>query len=294
MARIIDTHFHIWDFDLRKTFTKTDGSFDWPDESLPKIHRNILAAEAEEELIKSGVEAAIFVQCLNRSEEEVRWVEKMAEKHKVIKGIVGGLDLTQDPEELRKQIKSIPLLLGVRHILDFEQEDWLTREEVHKGLQVLMEEGKVFDCLVRPHILKHVATVAAKFPNLRMIVDHISKPYISKGTTVGLSGWKEDMAKAAEHKNVFCKLSGMVTEVDPDNHAVPWSAETFRPYAEHCIEVFGAERCMFGSDWPVCKLAGAEHGQVVQLMHDILEKRGEEEKQMIWRENAIKFYKIDL
>eukprot|EP00091_Calanus_sinicus_P004841 TRINITY_DN15203_c0_g1_i2.p1 TRINITY_DN15203_c0_g1~~TRINITY_DN15203_c0_g1_i2.p1 ORF type:complete len:147 (-),score=26.91 TRINITY_DN15203_c0_g1_i2:49-465(-) len=76
----------------------------------------------------------------------------------------------------------------MRHILDFEEEDWLTREEVHKGLQVVMEEGKVFDCLVRPPILKHVATVAAKFPNLRMIVDHISKPYISKGSTIGLSG----------------------------------------------------------------------------------------------------------
>ena len=115
------------------------------------------------ELVKSGVEAAIFVQCLNRSEEEVRWVEKMAEKHKVIKGIVGGLNLTQEPEELRKQIRSIPLLLGVRHILDFEEEeDWLTKEEVQKGLQVVMEEGKVFDCLVRPPILKHVATIGEK------------------------------------------------------------------------------------------------------------------------------------
>ena len=110
-------------------------------------------------MTKSGVEAAIFVQCLNRCMEEVKWVEKMAERHKVIKGIVGGLDLTQDPEELRKQLRSSPLLLGVRHIIDFEEEDWLAREEVHKGLQVVMEEGKVFDCLVRPPTLKHVATV---------------------------------------------------------------------------------------------------------------------------------------
>ena len=122
-----------------------------------QIHRNILADEAVAELVKSGVEAAIFVQCLNRCMDEVRWVEKLAEKHTVIKGIVGGLDLTQEPEELRKQLRSTPLLVGVRHILDCEEEDWLTREDVHRGLQVVMEEGKVFDCLVRPPILKHVA-----------------------------------------------------------------------------------------------------------------------------------------
>ena len=122
-----------------------------------QIHRNILADEAVAELVKSGVEAAIFVQCLNKCMDEVRWVEKLAEKHTVIKGIVGGLDLTQEPEELRKQLRSTPLLVGVRHILDCEEEDWLTREDVHRGLQVVMEEGKVFDCLVRPPILKHVA-----------------------------------------------------------------------------------------------------------------------------------------
>eukprot|EP00092_Neocalanus_flemingeri_P018406 GFUD01019920.1.p1 GENE.GFUD01019920.1~~GFUD01019920.1.p1 ORF type:complete len:295 (+),score=100.16 GFUD01019920.1:181-1065(+) len=294
MSGIVDTHFHIWDFDTRDTFTRTDGSFDWPDASLPKIHRNILAEEAEAELVKSGVEAAIFVQCLNRSMEEVRWVEKLAQKHKVIKGIVGGLDLTQDPEELRKQLRSSPLLVGVRHILDFEEENWLTRQEVHRGLQVVMEEGKVFDCLVRPPTLKHVATVASKFPSLRMIVDHISKPYISLGTTTGLAGWKEDMTRAAEQKNVFCKLSGLVTEADPENYATSWGPQTFRPYIEHCLQVFGADRCMFGSDWPVCKLAGAEHGQVVQLMQEILQQRGEEEKEMIWRKNAIRFYKLDM
>jgi len=294
MEGIVDTHFHIWDLQLRNTYKKTDGSFDWPDASLPKIHRNILAPEAEEELLGSGVKAAIFVQCLNSCVEEVRWVEKLAEKHKIIKGIVGGLDLTQDTEELRRQIRSFPLLLGVRHILDCEEEDWLTREDVHRGLQVVMEEGKVFDCLVRPPILKHVATVAAKFPNLRMIIDHISKPYISKGVDLGLSGWKEDMASAALHKNVFCKLSGMVTEVDPVNHAQAWGPHTFRPYVEHCLQVFGAERCMFGSDWPVCRLAGAEHSQVVQVLDQILEGRGDEVKNMIFKQNALKFYKLNV
>ena len=127
-----------------------------------------------------------------------------------------------------------------------------------------------------------------------MIVDHISKPYISKGTTMCLAGWKEDMTRAAQHSNVFCKLSGLVTEVDPDHHAIGWGTDTFRPYIEHCLAVFGADRCMFGSDWPVCKLAGAEHSQVVKLMQEILDHLGEEEKEMIWRKNAIKFYKLEI
>ena len=124
-----------------------------------QIHRNILAEEAVSEFSKSGVEAAIFVQCLNSCPEEVAWVEGLAAKYPVIKGIVGGLDLTQDPALLRSQIKSSRLLVGVRHILDVESEDWLLREDVHRDLQVLEEENLVFDCLVRPHILKHVPTI---------------------------------------------------------------------------------------------------------------------------------------
>ena len=112
-----------------------------------------------QEFKKSGVEAAIFVQCLNGSLEEIQWVENIASKHSIIKGIVGGLDLTQDPEILRQQIRRFPLLVGLRHILDFEDEDWLLRDDVQRGLQVVAEEGKVFDCLVRPNILKHVATI---------------------------------------------------------------------------------------------------------------------------------------
>ena len=122
-----------------------------------QIHRNILAEEAVSEFSKSGVEAAIFVQCLNSCPEEVAWVEGLA--YPVIKGIAGGLDLTQDPASIRSKIKSSRLLVGVRHILDVESEDWLLREDVHRGLQVLEEENLVFDCLVRPHILKHVPTI---------------------------------------------------------------------------------------------------------------------------------------
>jgi len=293
---IIDTHFHIWDLGLRTTYKKTDGSFDWPDSSLKKIFRNFTSSESAAEHAGCGVEAAIFVQCLNNCPEEINWVEEQAKEFRVIKGIVGGIDLTQDPEQIKCQIKSSNLLVGVRHILDVESEDWLLREDVHRGLTVLQEEDLVFDCLVRPPILKHVAVIASKFPRLKLIIDHISKPFMSRGEEGGLSGWKEDMSRAAEHPNVYCKLSGMVTEVDPENHQTPWGPQTFKPYVEHCLKVFGSDRCMFGSDWPVCKLAGAELKQVVNVLDDVLDlcQVDPKDKNKIFRENSIKFYKLQL
>jgi len=294
MERIVDSHFHIWDFSLRATYPKTDASFDWPDASLPVIHRNIQAPEAEEEMEKSGVEAAVFVQCLNSCPEEVAWVTSLAKKHKFIKGIVGGLDLTQDQEKLRAQIRAHgDLLVGVRHILDVEAQDWLLREDVAKGLSLLESEGKVFDCLVRPPTLKHVATIAKRFPNLKMVVDHIAKPLMSLGRA-GLQGWSEDMAAAASFPNVFCKLSGLVTEADPERQEKVWSAETFRSYTDLCLSLFGPDRCMFGSDWPVCKVARAEHSQVVDLLMELVSDLSKEEKEKIFYSNAIKFYNLKI
>jgi len=294
MNNIIDTHFHIWDLGLRLKYQKTDGSFDWPDESLSTIHRNILADEAAREFQKSKVEAAIFVQCLNGSQEEIKWVEDLSSSYPVIKGIVGGIDLSQDPDSIRGQVRDCKILVGVRHILDVVPQNWILREDVHRGLKILMEEDKVFDCLVRPPILKHVATIASKFPKLRLVIDHISKPYMSQGEEAGLQGWMEDMTAAAQFSNVYCKLSGLVTEVDPDQYQKSWTAETFRPYVSHCLKVFGTRRCMFGSDWPVCRLANAEHGRVVTLLDEILSlcNISDEEKVNIFRENALSIYKL--
>jgi len=294
MDKIVDSHFHIWDFSLRATYPKTDASFDWPDSSLPVIHRNIQAPEAEEEMVKSGVEAAVFVQCLNSCPEEVAWVASLAKKHKFIKGIVGGLDLTQDGDTLRAQIRAHgDLLVGVRHILDVEEQDWLLREDVAKGLSLLEEEGKVFDCLVRPPTLKHVAAIAKRFPNLKMVVDHIAKPLMSLGKD-GLQGWRDDMAAAASCPNVFCKLSGLVTEADPERQEKAWSAETFRPFTDLCLSLFNSDRCMFGSDWPVCKVARAEHKQVVDLLKELISHLSKEEGEKIFYYNAIKFYNLKI
>lgn len=295
--KILDTHFHLWDLELRRGYSRSDGSFDWPgcEACLRPIYRDILAPEAEQEMKKSGVEAAIFVQCLNRCPEEVSWVTSLAEQHPFIKGMVGGLDLEQEEEELKKQIKGMgDFLVGVRHIIDVEDVDWLLRAEVSRGLKVLAEEGKVFDCLVRPPTLGHVATIARQHPSLRLVVDHIAKPRMSLGREEGLVGWSEDLARVAACPNVYCKLSGLVTEADPDRYLTPWTAATFLPYTQLCLELFGPDRCMFGSDWPVCALAGASHTRVVRLLEELMSDLGEEEKQKIFYDNAVTFYNLKL
>jgi len=127
-----------------------------------------------------------------------------------------------------------------------------------------------------------------------MVIDHIAKPLMSLGPQEGLSGWSEDMALAASHPNVYCKLSGMVTEVNPDTHSTPWTADTFRPYTDLCLRLFGVDRCMFGSDWPVCRLAGAEHMEVVALLDELVSHLSSEEKEKIFYSNAVKFYSLKL
>jgi len=289
MEKIVDSHFHIWDLSLRATYPKTDASFDWPNSSSPVIHRNIQATEAEEEMVKSGVEAAVFVQCLNSCPGEVAWVASLAQKHKFIKGILGGLDLTQDGDTLRAQIRTHGnLLVGVRHMIDLEEQDWLLREDVAQGLSLLEDEGKVFDCLVKPSTLKHVATIARRFPKLKLVVGSMAKPNMSLGQEWdGLQTWRDDMAAAASCPNVFCKLSGLVPQ--PNG-----SVETFKPYIDLCLSLFGPDRCMFGSSWPVCKVAGAEHKQVVDLLKELVTHLSKEESEKIFYSNAIKCYNLKI
>ncbi|KAL3871781.1 hypothetical protein ACJMK2_039758 [Sinanodonta woodiana] len=276
----VDTHFHIWDLQKFK--------YPWPTPDMA-IYRNyspeILWSEMQETPLRYG----IFVQCLNRSTNEAKWVIEQASKYPFIKGIVAGLDL--EDLQIHREIDEIrslsPLVKGVRHILDEEADDWICRDDVGRGLAVLQEKGLTYDLLVRPHHLKYIPEVIQKYPKLNFVVDHIAKPFIKDKV---FDGWKEDMRNIAMFPNVFCKLSGMVTEADWYN----WKTEDFKQYVDHIIKIFSPERCMFGSDWPVCSLANSTLKQVFQLMERLLSSCSEQDRQKIFRTNAIKFYNLDL
>ena len=239
----IDAHQHFWDL----------NRFQYPWMSLGEspLRRNYLPQQLEPILKRNRFEGSVVVQA-NTILDETRWLLELASEHEFIRGVVGWVDLT-GPRVGRAldEFQRHPKFKGIRHLVHDEPDvNWLLREDVIAGLRELSRRGIPYDLLLRPQHLKIVPGVAEKVPGLRMVVDHIAKPPIASGR---MDGWAEDMAAAAKIPNVYCKLSGMITEAD----ARAWKAEHLRPYVTHVLRLFGPERLMFGSDWPVCTLAGS-------------------------------------
>jgi L-fuconolactonase len=215
------------------------------------LRRNYLPQQLEPILKRNRFDGSVVVQA-NTILDETRWLLELASQYEFIRGVVGWVDLT-DPRlgTALDEFQGHPKFKGVRHLVHDEPDlNWLLREDVIAGLRELSRRGIPYDLLVRPQHLKIVPGVAEKIPGLRMVIDHIAKPPIASGR---LDGWAEDIATVAKIPNVYCKLSGMITEADPRG----WKAEHLRPYVAHVLNVFGPERLMFGSDWPVCTLAGS-------------------------------------
>jgi len=211
----------------------------------------------------------------------------LASEHEFIRGVVGWVDLT-DPrlgaalDEFQRHAK----FKGVRHLVHDEPDvNWLLREDVITGLRELARRGIPYDLLLRPQHLKIVPGVAERVPGLRMVVDHIAKPPIAAGR---MDGWAEDMASVAKIPNVFCKLSGMITEADPHG----WKAEHLRPYVAHVLNIFGPERLMFGSDWPVCTLAGTWK-EVLAAFTQCIGPQSVEVREKLLGGTAAAFYRLE-
>ncbi|CAG2212622.1 L-fucono-1,5-lactonase-like [Mytilus edulis] len=276
----VDTHFHIWELDR--------FDYSWPTKDDKTLFKNFQIEELEEAVKATPVKYAVFVQCLNNKPEEAKWVMELAKNHSIIKGVVAGLDLTSsDLPKVLDDMQQNQLFKGCRHILDFEDEKWITREDVFQGLKVLEDRGLTFDLLLRPHLLKYIPDLIRRLPKLKFVVDHIAKPYAKDGK---MSPWKEEIASIAEFPNVWCKISGLVNEGDLIN----WKKEDFQPYVDHVIRCFGIDRCMYGSDWPVCSQAGCKYVDVYSLLNDLLPSLSDEDKEKMFKENGRKFYSLQL
>ena len=214
------------------------------------LRRNYLPRDLEPILDANRFDGSVVVQA-NVVIEESHWLLELAAQHEFIRGVVGWVDLT-DPrvgatlDEFERHAK----FKGVRHLVHDEPDvNWLIREDVLRGLGELARRGIPYDLLLRPPHLPLVPRVAERVPELHMVIDHIAKPLVAAQR---MDGWAEDMEAAAKIPQVYCKLSGMITEDDPQG----WKAEHLRPYVQHVFSLFGPDRLMFGSDWPVCTLAG--------------------------------------
>jgi L-fuconolactonase len=222
-------------------------------------------------------------------EETVEFLATAAGSDGLISGVVGWLDLTAPvPADLAHldRLRGVPgghLLVGIRHQVEGEPDpDWLRRDDVRAGLRAVGAAGLAYDLLVRAPQRPAAHAVAEQLPDVRFVLDHAGKPGIATGEWDGWAAWIRDLARLP---NVVCKLSGLITEADWNS----WSAGTIRPYAEHVLGCFGPDRVLFGSDWPVCELAGT-YVEVLELAESLLAGLSEDERANVMGGNAVRVY----
>ncbi len=278
---IIDAHQHFW---------QLSQPFDYGWLSRPQhapINRDYLPHDLLPRLQSSGVDGSIFVQTQHDLAEN-RWVLGLADQHDFIVGVVGWVDLSSEGcERQLQEFLSHPKFCGIRHVTQDEpDENFIIRPDVVRGLRVLQRHGVPFDLLFYVQHLRHAETLGRQLPDLPMVIDHLSKPQIRLGR---IDEWAADLRRAAECDNIYCKLSGLVTEADWQG----WTVSDLRPYVETAIEAFGVERCMFGTDWPVCELA-AEYSEVVAALRELTSELSVSERERIFGGTAIQFYGLPL
>ncbi len=273
----IDAHQHFWDLD------RFEYSWMPPGESV--LRQTFLPDRLERILTRNRFEGSVLVQA-NTLLDETRWLLDLAESNEFIRAVVGWVDLT-DPKlgEALDELQKRPKFKGVRHPVQDEPDDnWLMRADVLAGLAELARRGLPYDLLVRPQHLPLIPRIAERVPDLRMVIDHIAKPLIAAQV---MEPWARDIEAAAALPQVYCKLSGMITEADPKG----WKAEHLRPYVSHVFGIFGADRLMFGSDWPVCMPAGTWKEAMAAFTQSIGAQRIEIREKLLG-ETAREFYRI--
>jgi len=273
---IIDSHQHFWKYDpVRDT---------WIDTSMDSIRKDFLPKDLLPILKSNKIDGCIAVQA-DQSETETEFLLQCAEKNPFIKGVVGWVDLTANNlEERLEYYASNPLFKGVRHIVQAENDDYLLRDDVQNGIGKLLKYDLAYDILVFPNQLPSAIAIVEAFPNQKFILDHIAKPTISKAIK---KIWVHNIKQLSTHKNVYCKLSGMVTETIN----FKFKEDDFKPYIDVIFKAFGPDRIMFGSDWPVCLLA-ANYDKVLKIVNDYLENQSIGVKNNILGKNAIKIYNL--
>jgi L-fuconolactonase len=279
MPEIIDAHQHFWQLSLPFNHAWLDVPQHAP------IRRDFLPADLKPHLSAAGVQKTIFVQ-VQHNVEETRWALGLAEEYPFIAGVVGWVDLASAScETLLLELKQHPKFVGVRHLTQGESDDdFIVRADVLRGLGILQKHGVPFDLLLYVKHLRHVPALARHLPELPMVIDHLAKPNIKDRR---MEEWLPGFRAAAAFSNIYCKLSGLVTEADWRH----WQPADLKPYVQTALDCFGPQRLLFGSDWPVCTLAGS-YQQVYDSMMDALGPLSDADRQAIFGETARKFYRI--
>lgn len=274
---MIDSHQHFWQV----------GRFNYPwmSSDLGVLYRDYLPDDLAPILQHNGVKQTVLVQASN-SVAESRWLLQLADENSFIAGVVGWVDLMS--VEIDAQLDELcahSKFKGVRHLVESEpHDDWLVQPSVLAGMKKLSERGLSYDLLVHTRHLRFVPQVAESCPDLSLVIDHLAKPPIARNE---IEEWAQALKPVARYPNIHCKLSGLVTEANWSS----WQANDLRPYVEYALEVFGADRMMFGSDYPVCLLA-ASYDRVLGSFQELLRGLSESDRDKIFSKNAGRFYRL--
>jgi L-fucono-1,5-lactonase len=272
----IDAHQHFWRYDAQRD--------SWITDDMRAIRRDFLPADLQRVIEANGFDGCVAVQA-DQSEAETQFLLDLARRHPFIKGVVGWVDLRAEPRELEATLERLaadPRLRGVRHVAQAEPDDFLTRGEVVRGIGCLARASLAYDILIYAHQLPAAIALASRLPDQRFVLDHLAKPPIKSGA---LEPWAASLGELARRPNVWCKLSGLVTETD----WADWRPGQLRPYLDVALEAFGPGRVMFGSDWPVCLVAGS-YERVLGVVADYAASLSKTERAALFGGNAARFY----
>jgi L-fuconolactonase len=275
----IDAHQHFWRY-----APETHG---WITDDMAKIRRDFLPADLEPELAANEVRGTVAVQA-EQSERETDSLLGLAECTRTILGVVGWFDLrARDVCERLEHYSQFQSLVGFRHVVQAEPDDrFLLRDDFLRGIAHLGRYGYTYDILIHPRHLPVAVAFVEKFPAQRFVIDHLAKPDIRGGS--GFDAWRDGMRALAQHRNVYCKASGMVTEADWSN----WKPADCAPYLDVVFDAFGMDRVMFGSDWPVC-LVAASYAQVCGTLDEYTRTLSHADRDKIFFANAARFYGLE-
>jgi len=271
----IDAHQHFWKY--------TPTEFGWIDDTMAVIRRDFLPADLERAIADARVEGVISVQA-RQSVLETAWLLELADQHDFIHGVVGWVALIS--RTVVDDIGSFAgsKLKGVRHVLQGEPDEYMSRPEFNNGLAELRYHDLAYDVLIVERQLPAATELVDQHPQQTFVLDHLAKPRIRANA---ISPWRENLREIARRENVFCKISGMVSEAD----YAAWTPNQLRPYVDVALEAFGPRRLMFGSDWPVC-LVACGYRRWADLVREFISQLAPDEQRCILGETAERAYRL--
>ena len=277
MAEKIDAHHHLWRYSA--------AEYGWIDESMSLLRRDFLTKDLTAAMASADVDGSVVVQA-RQTMEETRWLLDLAEDCDAIRGVVGWAPIAgEEFPGVMEEFEHRPKLKGLRHVIQGEKdENYILREDFNSGIRSMLGSGLVYDILIYERHLPQTIEFVDEHPEQVFVLDHVAKPLIREGV---LEPWASRMRELGERENVWCKVSGMVTEADWG----AWSPEGLRPYLDLVVEAFGVERVMAGSDWPVC-LVASEYGRWFEVLREYFSGFSDSERDAVFGGTAVEVYGV--